>query len=271
MITITQPDAIRSTASAQRLVSRMPDQIRFAAAGALNTALRAGQRREQERMAQVFDRPTPFVLRRGIALSAASKTRLEGQIAVDTADRSGDGLPAGKPLLAEVAGGARRAKRSEVLLQRKGVLPSGYLTVPGRGARLDAYGGIARGQVLEILSWFQTYAPRAEGQRTKAWRDNLTDKGRARKRAGTRHRAGVEYFLIRPGDKGGLSPGIYARRVAGRRFMGPTARPRAVLVFVRRAVYAQRLDFIAQAEQAINAALPDAFATAMRRALETAR
>lgn len=270
---IIQPDPARSIAAAQRKVQGLPKQVRFAASVAANAALAAGRQAVQQRMGQVFDRPTPYVVRGAVAVQNTTRDKLEGSLSLATATTGGGNVPAGKPLLAEVKGGTRRLKRSELLLQRRGLLPRGHLTVPGRGARLDAYGNMQRGQILEILAWFQTFTVRqsAQGQRN-AWRDNLTDAGRERKRLGTRNRVGREFFAVVPGDrKSRLAPGIYQRQVAGR-YVGPVGqRPVAVLLFVPRAQYARRLDFVEQAERAVAAAFGAAFNTALRRALETAR
>jgi hypothetical protein len=273
-VTIQQPSPQHTIDAARRRVARMPQQLRFAASVAANAALVAARTAVQQRMPQVFNQPTPYTVRGAVALQPMHRDNLSGSVALATDTTAAGNVPAGKPLLAEVRGGSRRLKRSEVLLQRAGLLPVGYLTVPGRGARLDAYGNMARGQILEVLSWFQTYAARpasAAPGRRNSWRDNISDKGKARKRAGTRNRAGVEYFALRPGDKQRLPPGIYRRQVAGR-FVGPVGqRPVAVLLFVRRAQYTPRLDFAAVAEAAVAATFPQAWPGALRRALETAR
>ena len=270
---IIQPDSQRSVAAAQRTVQGLPKQVRFAASVAANQALGAGRRAVQQRMGQVFDRPTPYVVRGAVAVENTTRDKLEGALSLATTATESGNVPPGKPLLAEVKGGTRRLKRSELLLQGKGLMPRGYLTVPGRGARTDAYGNVQRGQILEILAWFQTFTVRqsARGQRN-AWRDNITEAGRQRKRLGTRNRVGREYFAVVPGDrKTRLKPGIYQRQVAGR-YVGPVGqRPVAVLLFVPRAQYAKRLDFVEQAEAAIAGAFANAFRTALRRALETAR
>lgn len=270
---IIQPDINKSVAAALRLAQSLPKQVRYAASVAINTALQQGLQAERARMQQVFDRPTPYVVGRGVSLTPSTKDKLVGQLAVDT-QPAGSNVPAGKPLLAEVQGGARRAKRSELLLQRAGILPAGWLTTPGKAARMDGYGNLARGQILEILSWFQAYPAtnRREGRVRSSARDNISAAGKQRRRKATRTHAGREYFAVQPGAKrGGLRPGIYVRQLGGSRFVGPAARPRLVLVFVPRAQYQQRLDFAQQAERAIAAALPGAFTAALRRALETAR
>lgn len=271
-VTIVQPDARATVDAARRRVADLPKQVRFAASVAANAALGKARTAIQQRMPQVFDRPTPYVVRGASTIENTTRDKLTGAISLATTATDAGNLPPGKPLLAEVKGGARRLKRSELLLQRAGVLPSGYLTVPGRGARVDAYGNMQRGQILEILAWFRAHTVRQtkHGKRN-SWRDNITDAGAARKRLGTRNRAGYEYFAVGAGDRRGLKPGIYRRQLAGR-FMGPVGqRPVLVLLFVRRAQYTQRLDFAAQAEQALAASFQPEFRKALRRALETAR
>lgn len=270
---IIQPDPKANVDAAVRVVTALPKQLRFAASLAANAALGQARGAIQQRMQQVFDRPTPYVLRGAVAIDNTSRDNLTGSIALATGSATDAGnLPPGKPLLAEVKGGARRYKRSELLLQRAGILPAGQLAVPGRGARIDAYGNMQRGQILEILAWFRTHTVRqsSAGQRN-SWRDNITDAGMARKRAGTRNRVGYEYFAVKPGGRGGLKPGIYRRQLAGR-MVGPvSSKPVAVLIFVPRAQYTQRLDFVQQAETAIVSAFQPQFRAALRRALATAR
>ena len=140
---IDQPDITKSTQAAVRLLQSMPGQVRYAASRAINSALRVGLQAEQQRMAAVFDRPTPYTLRGGVSVKPSDKTNLVGELAIATV-ATGANLPPGKPLRAQVRGGARRAKRSEVLLQRAGLLPPSWLTVPGRGAKLDGYGNLQR-------------------------------------------------------------------------------------------------------------------------------
>ena len=274
MIIITQPDMRKSVATAQRLVSTLPKQVRFAGSQAINASLASAIRASRERMAQVFDKPTPYTLRGAVVATTATRDTLQGTLGLNT-QQAGANVPAGKPVLAEVQGGSRRAKRSEVLLQRAGVLPAGWLTVPGKAARTDAYGNIAIGQLLEVLAWFKVFGTSSAQQQRRgnrnAQRSNISDAGAARKRLGTRNRAGLEYFAVKPGEGGRLKPGIYARQLAGR-FHGPVGnRPRPVLIFVPRTQYSKRFDFVQQAQAAVLASFPAAYAAAFRNALATAR
>ncbi|MDF5999583.1 hypothetical protein P4050_14390 [Pseudomonas aeruginosa] len=43
-------------------------------------------------------------------------------------------------------------KASERNLRARGILPAGMFVVPAEGARLDQYGNMSRGQMIQILS-----------------------------------------------------------------------------------------------------------------------
>ena len=49
-------------------------------------------------------------------------------------------------------GGSRNIKRLEMRLSRLGILPAGMYVAPGRGARLDQYGNMHRGDVTAMLT-----------------------------------------------------------------------------------------------------------------------
>jgi hypothetical protein len=257
--------------AAKGRVRNLAGQINYAASVAINASLRTALAAERQRMQTVFDAPVPYIVRNAAALTLSKKDALAGTIALNTSQATGDGLPAGKPLLAEVTGGARRLKRSEVLLQSAGVLPRGWFTVPARGVQRDPYGNLPRSLLLQILAWFQAYPQTARSG--KAMRSNTSDKGKARLAAGSRNRAGISYFAVQPGAKSGggkLKPGIYQRQQANTRFQG-AVRTRAVLVFVPRVAYKQRLDFVEQAHKAVSKAFESEFSAALTRALATAR
>lgn len=270
---IIQPDITKSVAAAMRLAGGLPKQVRYAGTLAINRSVSAALQVQQQRMGQVFDRPTPFVVRGGVVAKSARAETLQASLTINASTTTGQVLP-GDALVSEVRGGARRQKRSEVLLQQANLLPRGWLTTPGKGALLDAYGNITRGQVLEILSWFRAYGQtrNATGAKRTDWRVHLSDQGRQRKQRGTRNRAGFEYFAVTQATKrGGLPLGIYRRQLSTVRFVGPAAPVRAVLLFIPRAQYQRRFDFAQQADQAITATFPAAFAAAFRQAMAAAR
>jgi hypothetical protein len=257
---------------AQHLAS-MARQFRFAAAGAINDSLFVGQDAAVDAMS-VFDRPTPFV-QRGVRVEKAARDHLVGMVHIPTesAVAGQASLPAGKPLLAEVHGGARRFKRSEILLQRIGVLPRNWYAVPGPAADIDAYGNMTRAQILHLLSYFKAFGQVARSG--KKLRSNITDEGRAKLKRGRGKFAGgfsTQYFVIGPGEKG-LRPGIYLRQAATsrRRYQGPAQRVRAVLFFVTAAQYKRLYAFEPTVAKAVGANFANRFHARLEQALATAR
>lgn len=253
-------------------------QMPYATQQAINSTL-FDARREAIRAMSVFDRPTRFTLN-APRVEKATKQDLAGQLVIPT-DRGGGeslegaALPAGKPLLAEVEGGPRRFKRSELLLQRKGILPRGMYAVPGRAAQIDSHGNMSIRQVLSVLAYFEAYGPRSRrGQRISI---NTTAEGRGRLKRGVGNRAinrgfGVEYFAVQPGAKG-LAPGIYERRLAtGRRkFQGPVQRVRALLLFVTSAQYRELYKFHDVVQRTVAERYEPHLAAALERAVATDR
>lgn len=139
-------------------------------------------------MKAVFDRPTPYVLN-ALQLSPATKDNLQAVVGYKAF--AGKGTPAEKFLGPQVEGGKRNAKSHEKSLRAVGILGSDQFCVPGRGAQLDAYGNMTRGQLVQILSQLQ--ASRDPTQ-------NMT--ARSRKRA--LNKAGGRYFAIRTGKNAGV-------------------------------------------------------------------
>lgn len=211
---------------------------------------------EGREMRSVFDRPTPWTLGaiRKVQATQAQQTaevRIRGK-----ADVSGSVVPPSSFLAAEIDGGRRRFKRFERLLFAKGVLPAGYWAVPAAGARLDGYGNMSAGHIIELIAWFEAFPSSGSGRRA-----NSTEASRARRRKGTRKRSGVEYFAVKPGQRG-LPPGIYERRTSSS--LGRGIRP--VMLFSSRVVYARRFDFFRVADETINARLPARMAAALTKA-----
>lgn len=228
-------------------------QIKFATRVALTrTAVKAKEAEERE-MRDVFRNPTPYTLS-SVYVKPATAQRLEATVMLK--DESTKAVPAAKFLRSQIDGGQRVQKRFERALQSVGAMPQGYRAVPGQGAKLDAYGNMSRGQIVQILSYFKTFPE-------VGYKANMTAAGRARLAKGTKSKAGFAYFVGRPGDR--LPLGVYQRvRFA----MGTALKP--VLIFVRSAVYQQRFDFAYVAELAIKTEFAPQFAKAFAEAKSTA-
>jgi hypothetical protein len=115
-------------------------QIPFAVAGALNDTMYRSRTALIDEMGRVFDRPTLHITR-SLRYRKASKSDLAFEL---WSEEFGGSMPPAEVLAAEVAGGGRKMKRSEIAL--------GSYWVPGEGAKLDRYGNIRGADVAAILS-----------------------------------------------------------------------------------------------------------------------
>jgi hypothetical protein len=115
-------------------------QIPFAIAGALNDTMYRSRAALIGEMGRVFDRPTPYVTR-SVRYRKATKTDLAFEL---WSEEFGGSVPPAEVLAAEVAGGERKMKRSEVRL--------GSYWVPGEGVKLDRFGNIKGSDLSTILS-----------------------------------------------------------------------------------------------------------------------
>ena len=226
----------------------------------LGTA-KAVQKAEVSEMSRVFKSPTRFTLN---ALTIKlDKPRMEARVEV----KDGYWSRADNYLETQVAGaGMRRQKAFEKALQAVGVLPAGWVAVPGKKAKLNAYGNQSAGEIRQILSWFDA------AERVAGSTQNMRSAGRDRRRQGTKKKAGWEYFVARPGArrtfvrettfKGthGMQPGIYRRTSYS---LGSRIEP--VVIFVRKASYAKRFDFYGIGRETTNREFKHLFDAAMQQ------
>lgn len=243
------------------------EQIPFAMALALTQTAKDVQAAEQKEMRDVFDRPTPYTLR-SLFLRPATKQRLEAQVFFkDESGTTGKGTPATKYLLPQVFGGLRNQKRFERALQRSAKLPPGHdqeiYAVPGEGARLDSFGNLSRGQIVQILSDLRLLEQVAGAKQNRLTRAEV-----AARRAGGDKRVRykrAKYFIGAPGD-GRLPLGVweYIRSAFGRGI-------RPVLIFVSRPQYEPRFDFFDVGRRVADKEFVLNFRVALTRALATAR
>lgn len=233
---------------------RSQAQIVKAATQALNDTAFKLRKDVQAEMRAVFDRPTQYILS-SVQVKKATEQKLEA--IVEPTYMGGKGVEPSKILKAEVYGGPRRLKRSEVLLRDKGILPSGYYTVPGYGAKhlFDQYGNLRGSFIVQLLSCMQAF--KEQGYRanmTQKRKDKLANRGKTA--SGYAVINGVEYFVSQgqlPGGKGvhdkanptwHLPPGIFARSsIHGFKLT-------SILMFVKQPTYRKRLDLESLADPA---------------------
>lgn len=211
---------------------------KLAARTATTLAYRAREAIQGE-MRSIFDRPTPYVLN-GMQVERASETQSQPFAEIGWRIPFGNkstGIGAERVLKAQIEGGARRVKRFEKALR----LPPGIAAVPGPGARLDQYGNISTGQIVQILSDLRLFAETGY---------------RANRAQGKRR----QYTIIRAQARGGkLTPGVYRTRKRGN--------PVLVLAFVKQPTYRARFSPAATARRVVQEQTAEVWDLANRRAL----
>jgi hypothetical protein len=234
-------------------------RLRAAVATALTrTAVKVRDEVRKE-LPSVFDRPSPHTVRNLRYLGASAKN-LQAVVGFDieaTTDISGrvqsysdagrGNTPAGKYLQFQVDGGQRRIKRFELALQAKGAMPRGWVSVPGEGARMDAYGNISRGQIAQIIAQLGTEL--LSGYTNTPQSINARILGQ--------RKAGGQFLAVLPGGRTRLKPGVYQREFIGRNIT-------PVLIYVKSADYKPRFDFYGIAQRKVDLILPVELEQAVR-------
>lgn len=236
--------------------------IPYAVRRAINTTAQDVVREEREEILRVFDRPNPVTQRAVSVWNGATKERSQAIININ--DEKGKAFtPPSYWLWTEVEGGRRGPKRYERALQAAGVMPQGWVSVPGRGAEIDQYGNVKAGTITQILSWFRAF-------REQGFRANATDKTRASRWKGTKRRTGWRFLASLPNNRADNLPyGIWREINAGPGAKSRTLHP--VLFFVPAATYRRRLDFYGIAEKTAATQFPVRLDEAMAHAIATAR
>lgn len=248
-----------------------------AAARALNNAAFAYRQAVQAEMQARFDRPTPYTTR-GFVIDRAGVAGGRANPAVGQAGfgrNTANFGPTGSPYLARVrlnsdpnksgltrtdtighqfTGGQSKFSGFERALNRIGVLPSGWHVVPAGGVKLNAYGNVSPGLIVQLISYFGAFGE-------QGYRANATDRSRAKRSNKKRSAAGhlkingVEYFISRGrGEFAGrntwksgryqhLPAGIWSRRGTHGVIVAP------VFLFVRSTTYRQRIDLAGVAKR----------------------
>lgn len=241
--------------------------IRSATLRALNSAGFSAMQAAEKEILKIFDRPTPWI-QKGVRYTKARYNNLEVKIGFDLWGNK-SGVTASQVLNAEIWGGSRRLKRHEVALRRMGILPEGMTIVPGEAAKLDAYGNMQSGQIVQILSWFQAFGE-------QGYRANMNNSGKSRlmrgsKKAGSR---GFSYFVLKK-LHGKLLPGIYQRYefatsgVRKAQITDTSVKP--VMIFVRTTHYKRRFDFFNLTERAAKLEFDKQFPLFMQEEMRLAK
>lgn len=244
----------------QRKLTRLErEQLPFALSLAINRTADIVKGAESDQIRDVFDRPTPFT-QKATLLSRPANKRGPFTRDVFLRNEATKGTPPVKYLAPEVRGGSRRHKRYERVLQRAGILGASEFTVPGNGARLNVYGNMSAGQIVQILSVLKANT-------TSGFNANQT------KRSKARNKKPREYFVARRGavTSGGVSRWPRLPEGIWERYGAYGARVRPVLLFVDSASYTARFRFTPVAERVYREQFAHQFRAALRQAVGSAR
>ncbi len=208
-------------------------QIPFALALALTRTAQEAQKQQEFALRQDLDRPVPYTLRSLFVSPAKAKDAVPTAI-IGFKDSRGANLAAARYLIANVEGGTKNDKRSEAALRKRGILPSGYQVVPGRGAKLDRYGNQTRREVNRVL---KAIGPDGKGK-------------------------GTNFFTLPP--RFGRPGGVFER-------ISNNKKLRPVMIFVRNPRYSVRYPFFDINEKVFRSRLQRNFGRSLQQALNTAR
>lgn len=249
------------------------EKVPLVMAKALNDTAWLVRERTMETMRGVFDRPTPFTMK-SFRVHKATKRNLIARVDFEWG-RLGY-------MKTQVEGGLRSRKRSEIALQKEGIMRPGQLWVPGKGARLNQYGNISGGQITQILSVLKA------AEMSSGYSANLTA------RSAKLNRKPRDYFVVRK-KRGGLLPGIYERSQSKPGFGAKTKKRlpfgvhqkgktvgnfssvtrargvKAVLIFVDKAGYRKKLPFYDIGQKVVDRNFRRIFYETTRTALNTWR
>jgi hypothetical protein len=213
---------------------------------------------ERAEMEDVFDRPKPYTLN-SLYLKPARGNDAVVQAEVGLKDQASEGRPATSWLRWQIEGGLRRTTGFEESLIRGGAMPSDMRAVPGRGAKLDAFGNVSRGQMQQVLSQLRIETGLLGSTRAlTAYSFEDTKKQRRFKATKIRRAYGKAggQFVALPRGRGKLRPGVYqaeGRDFGARLGYGRNGRMTPIFIFVTKAEYeAEHFDFHYVAQMVVN-------------------
>jgi hypothetical protein len=230
-----------------RKLEKQQKQVRFATALALTKTAQIAKRDVEAEMQRKFDRPTPYTMK-SVFTKRATPAVLEASAFIkDINIGGGQGLSTAELLQHQFIGGKRAEKRSEWRFIQAGLMSIGEFLVPGKGAKLDRYGNMSRGQMQQVMSQVRV------GVDPYQYSTNSRRSKRNQSKAG-------KYFWSH-GDH--LPRGVWLR--VGLRGVIP------VLLVVKTPKYTKRIDLEKIRQKVITRDFPREFDKALDFALRTAR
>lgn len=243
---------------AGRLMNEVKQQIPFAIAKALNEVAVLVKDAEKREMEKVFDNPTPYTLN-SVFFKKATKQKFEVNIIIR--NEAAKGTPPVKYLEPQIFGGTRRAKSSERQLREKGLIEDNMFWAAGQKAKLDRYGNVSPGQIVQILSALKAF-------REVGYVANRSANGRTRNPLNYKKKnkqIGTNIFVQKEWGQS-LYPGVYKRI---KRDGKPGVEP--LLVFLENPQFKERFNFFRVGEEIYDKEFENKFNETIQYALATAR
>lgn len=225
-------------------------QVRFAMARALTkTAQQVNTDVKDDLRANIKGGPTAFTLR-AFKVTGASRDNLQSVVALRQ-DAPEGGTTYAKALQHLFAGGRRDWKKIEGWLRGKGLIPEGMMAVPGPKAPLDSRGNFRKAPLKEMLAILGSQVRNLQEWRKSGRRGQLK---------------AIGFFVARPGDKSGRTPGIWRRITTGK-----SSAVEPWIMFVSPVSYRRQFDLEAIAKKTVAQSFQTNFRAALADALRTAK
>ena len=206
--------------------SLVENQIPYFMLRSINDIAFATREAGIKRMSQVWDKPTTWALKTLWVDKAKDKANISARVWLN--DYGGQE----RVLTHHFTGGKREPRASESRWRRMGMMEKDQIWVPGPAAPLDQYGNVRSSFVVQIMSFFNSFAD-------AGYDANMTTESR-KKFLSSFETGGetVSFFMIRGNNRSSnLKPGIYKRTS----YQGwSTIEP--VFLFVKEGMYRQAID-----------------------------
>ncbi len=252
----------------QARLSGQQKQIAYAASRALNNvAFKVNAAFKDEMKSTFAGGATPYTLS-AFKVIKATKDNLTSTVALRS-DGGGKARSYDVTLKHLFTGGVRTYKNMEGAFRRIGVLPNGYMIVPGGGCPLDGYGNPSRALIVQLISYFSAFGE-------VGYRANMTDKRKAklakigRTASGYKTIGGVQYFISRGkgtwyGREQHLPAGIWSKTGTH----GSNVTP--IFMFVRAGRWRRFIDLERIGQQVVNQRWQPEFNRELSTAMSNAR
>lgn len=244
ILNITGLDQVRAQ------LGSMAKQANFAASKALNTTAYAINAKLKTEMASTFAGGATAYTLRAFKVETSKKTNLTATVALRT-DTKGASLAYSKALGHMFTGGQRKFKKIEGALRARKLMPNGLTIAPGNGMRLDRYGNMDKRQLTEIMTML---IARPSNMRVI----RKTGAGKTPKM--------VDYFVVQPGARSRLHPGIYKRVETGN-----SSGIDAMILYVNPVSYRRFIDLEKLGRDVVAKTFQPAFDAELAKALQSAR